>query len=125
MENKKFWQGTQFYFALLILVGSFWGLQQDQATAIVSAGTGLVGAFGIVRNFLKVAQPQPFLPTLLSANGLNYLTALLVAISPALGDLVPPVQKLVEAIAAKNFGAIISALVSLGTIIYYIVRRQK
>lgn len=124
MENKKFWQGTQFYFALLILIGSFWGMTEVTANAVIGAAVGLIGAIGTVRNFLKTAEPKPFLKTLLSANGINYLTAVLVAISPALGDLVPPLKSLVEAIQAGNWGAIVSALVSLGTIIFYLVRNK-
>jgi|JI10StandDraft_1071094.scaffolds.fasta_scaffold185485_4 hypothetical protein len=125
MQQKKFWQGTQFYFALLILIGSFWGMTEGTANAVIGAAVGLIGAVGTVRNFLKTASPQPFLPTLLSANGINYLTAVLVAISPALGDLVPPLKTLIEAIQAGNWGAIVSALVSLGTIIFYLVKKNK
>lgn len=123
--NKKFYQGTQFWFALLILIGSFWGMTQDTATQVISAVVGLIGAVGTVRNFVKNAEPKPFLPTLLSANGINYLTAVLVAISPQLGDIVPPLKSLIEAIQAGNWGAIVSALVSLGTIIFYLVRNNK
>ena len=124
MKETKWYQGTQFYFALLILVGSFWGLKQSDASAIISAAVGLIGVVGTVRNFVKDAKPQPFLPTLLSANGINYLTAVLVAISPALGDIVPPLKSLIEAIQAGNWGAMISALVSLGTIIFYLVKKK-
>ena len=123
--NKKFYQGTQFWFALLILIGSFWGMTQDTATQVISAVVGLIGAVGTVRNFVKNAEPKPFLPTLLSANGINYLTAVLVAISPQLGDIVPPLKSLIEAIQAGNWGAIVSTLVSLGTIIFYLVRNNK
>lgn len=125
MVNKKFYEGTQFWFALLILIGGFWGMTEDTASQIIASAVGLIGGVGVVRNFVKNADPKPFLPTLLSANGINYLTAVLVAVSPQLGDLVPPIKKLIEAIQAGNWGAIISATVSLGTIIYYLVRNNK
>lgn len=124
MQEIKFWKGTQFYFALLIFAGQFFGMSEGMATQIVSAVVGMIGAAGIVRNFVKTAEPTPFLPTLLSANGINYLTAVLVSISPQLGDLVPPLKGLIEAIQAGNWGQIVSAMVSLGTIVYYIVKKK-
>jgi len=54
-------------------------------------------------------------------NGWNYLAQLLILISPQFAELVPGLQSLVEALIDQDWGAVISAAVSLVTILYYIL----
>lgn len=123
MTPKKFWQGTNFYVALSLLIASLWTSFSTEtgdviASTVISIGAG---AFA-VRQLLKNGQID-FQNWLGSTNTWNYLAQLVTMIFGAqFADLLTPLQSLVDAIGAGNFQAIIAAVFNLGTIIFYLVR---
>jgi len=54
-EQKKFWQGTNFWFAAIMVLFSFFGGTESLAQNAVSAGVGIVALIGSIRQFLPNA----------------------------------------------------------------------
>lgn len=120
-----FWKGTNFWFAALMVVGSFWGLQEGTANAVIAVGVAAVGAFGLVRQFLSTAKFGGFKEALLQPNTLNYLvSALTLAGVPGAAELVPAFKQLAEALISGNWGLAITASISFITILFYIFKKK-
>lgn len=120
--DKKFWQGTNFYMALGLLILSASTLAMDQAQAqLTFLIEGVVAGIYLIR---QVATGKFSFKNFQDKNGWNYLAQLILLVSPQFADLVPGLQKLTEALVAKDWGAVISALFSIGTILYYLVSNK-
>ena len=119
-------KGTNFYFNLIMLIGAFWGLQQGQATAFVSAGGAVVGAVGLFRQFIANAKFGGFLPTIRQLNTQNYIAQLLLMAGvPMAGQIVSSLSDIGEAFAAKNWGLVFSAAFTLINILVQIVKNRQ
>lgn len=120
MKNfKESLMGTNFWVNLLLLVGSLWGLENQTATTVVVAIFGVVGAFFSVRNFVVAAKYTGTKTWLSDPNTWSYLTAVVLAIIPSATDLVPALRDVTDALLSGNWASIITAGLSLLTIIYY------
>lgn len=124
--EKKFWQSTGFWTALMLLIIGGWTSFNTEtgeavSTAVISIGAAIValqrlfkdGAFDFGK-WIK--------------NG-NTWASFGVLISMLLGSeftqLVEPIQNLIGAIADKNFGAILASISTLAVIIYNLVSRRE
>ena len=120
------WTGTNIYGQLLLLVASFFGgMSEETSGIIVAGGAGVVATFLAIRNWIVTAKFSVDKSWLKDPNNISYLTAIVVAISPKLAELIPAAVDIFDAISSKNWGQIISALVAFGSIIYYIVTKKK
>lgn len=124
--TKKFWQSTNFYFAAIMLIGSFWGLQEQTAQTIIGVGVAGIAAIGGIRQFLQTAKFGGFLDTLKQANTQNYIVSLLAILGiPQAQTLVDSASKIVDAAQQKNYGLLISTVLSFFTILFYTVIKKK
>lgn len=112
--------GTNFWVNLLLLVGSLWGLQEPTATSVVVAIFGLVGAFFTVRNFLVSAKFVGVKTWVTDPNTLSQLGTVIVALIPTAGPLIPALGDLAKAFVSGNWASIITAGLSLLSIVYYL-----
>lgn len=122
-----FWQGTNFWVAsLMVVLSLFVGGNEGLANQIVMSVTGLLGAFFAVRQFVKSAKFGGWFQTLVQGNTLNYLAQVLLLIGiPNVDQLIPPLKDLTAAFVEANWPRAISALVSLGTIVFYVFLKKK
>lgn len=123
-EKTAFWQGTNFWVGVLMLILVPFGISQGVAEQVVQFGFGAVALVFAVRTALTSAHFQGWASIFKNANWWNYLTGVIVAISPNIGSLVPALQDLADAISLKNYGKIISAILTLGTMIYYLITKK-
>lgn len=121
MENKKFWQSSNFWIALVLTIGGLWvGFPEGEAQGTVSALFALIASAGLLRNKLKDLQID-WRAWLSSKNTWNYLAAALTAAIPAIPlDLFDRLQDLATALIGGNWQGILTALFSIGTMLYYI-----
>lgn len=121
MQTQKFYQGTNFWIALFILVGSFFGAPESLAQQTVMAVVGLIAAGGAVRQFLPNAKFDSVKARLSDPNTWNYIVSFAATLGiPKLEELIPPLHELSDALIAGNWGMIVSRGVSLLTIVYYL-----
>ena len=130
MENTaplKFWQGTNFWIALVLAFGGlFIGFPEGEARNIVSAIFGLIATAGLFREKLKAAAKVDWKDWIRSPNTWNYIGAAVVAIVPALpSDFFTRVRDLIDAILGGNWQGIVTALFSIATMIYFIIKGPK
>lgn len=118
--TPKFWEGTNFWFAFIMVILSFFGGGENTAQALVTAGFGVVAAVGVFRQFLVGAKWKGFAATLAEPNTWNYLAAIMLTIVPKATDLVPALQGVYDALIGGNWGLVISRGIALLTIIYYL-----
>ena len=120
------WTGTNIYGQLLLLIASlFGGMTQDTAGLIVAGGAGVVAAVLALRNWIVKAKFQLDKSWIADPNNIAYLTAVVVAISPKLAELIPGLKTLFDALSTGNWGAIITAAVSVISLIYYTFFKKK
>ena len=124
MEQKKFWQSTNFWFAALMVVFSFFGGTEGLAQQIVSLGVGVVALFGAVRQFLPNAKFKGFKDALGEVNTWNYIGGVLTLIVPQAGELVPALRDLYDALITGNWGLVITRGVALLTIAFYLFKKK-
>jgi len=120
------WTGTNIYGQILLLIASFFGgMSQDTAGLVVAAGAAVIAAVLAFRNWIVNAKFSLDKSWVADPNNISYLTAVLVGISPKLGELVPSAVDLFNAMSSGNWGSIISGLVSLGSLVYYRFFKKK
>jgi hypothetical protein len=120
------WTGTNIYGQILLLLASiFGGMATDTSGVIVAGGAGLVAAILAARNWLKNAHFKVDKSWIKDPNNIAYLTAVIVGISPKLGELIPGAVDVFNALSTGNLGSIISAGVSLLSIVYYSFFKKK
>lgn len=114
------WTGTNIYGQILLLAASlFGGMSEETSGIIVAGGAGVVAAFLALRNWIVTAKFNLDKSWVKDPNNIAYLTAVVVAISPAAANLIPDAIGLFDALTTGNWGAIISAAVSLVSMAYY------
>jgi hypothetical protein len=123
---KSPWMGTNIYGQILLLIASlFGGISPDTSGLIVAGGAGVVGAVLAARNWITTAKFNLEKSWVKDPNNIAYLTAVIVAISPKAGELIPGAVDVFNALSSGNWGAIISAAVSLASIAYYSFFKNK
>jgi hypothetical protein len=123
---KSPWMGTNIYGQILLLIASlFGGMSPDTSGLIVAGGAGVVGAVLAARNWITTAKFNLEKSWVKDPNNIAYLTAVIVAISPKAGELIPGAVDVFNALSSGNWGAIISAAVSLASIAYYSFFKNK
>lgn len=121
MQEVKFWQGTNFWVALFLAVGSIWGLTSEDVTPIVSGVFGLVGGIFAIREKVKSVAVD-WLTWIKSPNTWNYVFAAIASIVPALpAGIGPKVSELITSIIGKNWPATITTLLSIFAMLYFII----
>lgn len=123
MKELKFWQGTNFWIALVLAFGGLVvGFPEGDARQLIGGIFATISAAGLLREKLKNAKID-FRAWITSVNTWNYLAAAVTAIVPALPvDLFTRVRDLADAILGGNWQGIATALFSIGTMLYYIFR---
>lgn len=124
MEPKKFYQSTNFWIAVVLAVGGlFVGFPENDARLFVEGLFALIASAGVIRERLKDATID-WQSWIKSANTWNYLAAIIIAIAPAIpADLFLRLRELADAVLGGNWQGIITALFSIGTILFYTFRK--
>ncbi len=125
-NTKKFWQGTNFWVALALLIAGLWSsFSAEIGNTLTGFITGIPAVVFAVRQLVKSGTID-FNRWLNSANTWNYLAQIITVIFGAqYAEILPNLQGLVEAIGAGNLQGIIAAVFSLGTMIYYWIRDRN
>lgn len=120
------WTGTNVYGQILLLVASlFGGMSEETSGIIVAGGAGVVAAALAARNWIVTAKFNLDKSWVKDPNNIAYLTAVLVAISPKAAELIPGAVDLFNALSTGNWGAIISAAVSVVSLVWYSFFKKK
>jgi len=120
------WTGTNIYGQILLLLASlFGGMSEETSGLIVAGGAGVVAAFLAVRNWIVTAKFNLDKSWVKDPNNIAYLTAVIVAISPKAAELIPGAVDVFNALNTGNWGAIISAAVSLVSLVWYSFFKKK
>lgn len=123
--QKPFWTGTNFWFASLMLIGSFFSLSAGVGEAVVLSAGSVVATVGLVREWLKTsAKAKSPLAWLKEANTWNYLAGVVAGIAPLFVDLIEPLRGVVDAVIVKDWGALATRIFTLATMLYYILIRR-
>jgi len=124
--KKQFWQSTNFWTAVTLLVGGFFvGFPADVATNVVGWIFMLIGAGATLRNFFQDS-PTDVKGWVLDANFWNYLTAIVVAIVPTLpSGTIELIESVARDLIGGNWQGAIIGVVSLVTILYKIFSAPK
>ena len=124
IENP--WAGTNIYGQIVLLLASlFGGMNPDTSGIIVAGGAGVIAAFLAARNWIVKAHFNLDKSWVKDPNNIAYLTAVVVAISPKAADLIPGAVDVFNALSSGNWGSIISAAVSLISLVYYSFFKKK
>lgn len=125
-QTTKFWQGTNFWVAALMAVfGISFGFSESDVSGIVSWAFGGVGIAFAIREKVKGAHID-VKAWLTSKNTWNYVFAAIAAGAPAIpAGLGDKISDIAAAIAGKNWGALLTGVVSLGTIVYFWIFAPK
>lgn len=85
---------------------------------------GAIAFAGVAREALKSAKFIGW-GKFLDANVWNYLVTVVVTILPMLEPVMPALKKVIDAIAVKDWGAALTALISAGTIVWYTIIKPR
>lgn len=125
--NKKFWQGTNFWIALVLAIGGlFIGFPEGEARTLIAGLVGVIATAGLFREKLKGLQKVEWKTWLASKNTWNYLATAVVAVFPVIpAQLFTDLRNLIDAALGGNWQGIVTAVFSIATIIYYLVKGGK
>lgn len=122
----KFWQGTNFWLALLMFGGSFFAAPESVSTQVVMSIVGLIAAVGAVRQFLPNAKFSSIKERLADPNTWNYLAGLVATLGiPNIDQLIPPLHDLSDAFSSGNWGLVITRGITLLTMAFYLFVKKK
>jgi hypothetical protein len=126
METTKFWQGTNFWVTLSLLVAvGFTSFTEQTGETISLAVAGVFAGVFAVRQLVKDGK-WDFTKFRTSVNTWNYLSQLVVlALGPELAQFVPLLRDLVDAALLKDYGKIISIVFNIGTLIYFLLQQKN
>ena len=118
--------GTNFWVNIVLLIGSvFGGMSGDTATIIVSSILGVVAAAFAARNWFVKAHFSLDKSWVGDPNNWAYIGTIVGALIPAAGSLVPALKDLATALVAGNWPAIITAGLTMLSLLYYLVIKKK
>lgn len=122
-QTTKWWQSTNFWTALVLAFGGlFIGFPDGPARNIVGSLFAVIAGGAALREYLKTAQVD-WKAWIRSTNTWNYLAAAATAIVPNIpADLFNRLRDLADAVLGGNWQGIVTALFSIGTILYYLFR---
>lgn len=125
-QEIKFWQGTNFYVALFMATaGTLLGFTEVQGKEIVQGLFFSVGTIFAIREKIKMANID-WGAWIKNPNTRNYLFAAISAAIPSLpGGLFTALNDLATAAIGGNWPGIVSALLSVATIIYFWTKNPK
>lgn len=123
-EEKKFWEGTNFWSNLALVFFSLWaGYTTTTGDVITETITQLFGGVFAVRQLLKNSMID-LRKWITSGNTWAYLTAVLAPIfGPWIADVLPLLQDLLNSILdGGNLNQILTAAVSFAISVFYLFR---
>ena len=122
-QELKFWQGTNFWIALVLAFGGIVvGFPEGDARNAVAAIFAAIASAGAIREKIKGAKID-WKTWLSSPNTWNYLAAAMTAALPNIPvDLFARLGDLARAAIGGNWQGILTALFSIGTMLYFIFR---
>ena len=125
-QEIKFWQGANFWVALTLAIGGLWaGFSESDAANAVGYVFALIGAIFAIREKVK-GNKIDWKQWISSRNTWNYIATVVISIFPALTpELFVRLNELFAALIAGNWQGIVTALFSIATMLYYIVRKPK
>lgn len=123
MNELKFWQGTNFWTALILAIGGlFVGFPQGEAHNIVAAIFGLIATAGVVREKVKGVD---FKAWVTSGNTWNYIGTAVVAAVPVIpAELFTKLHEVLTAAIGGNWQGIVAGVFSISTMLYYIFKKK-
>jgi hypothetical protein len=128
MQNQldKSLLGTNFLTVSILLAASIvGGMQEELAGQIAVLISGIIGAFGGIRNWFKNIKLTNGKAWITDPNNWTYLSAVVLATLPQFADFVPPLKDLANAVLSGNWSSIITAGLSVLTMLYYFVIKNK
>jgi len=123
--EKKFWQGTNFWvaFALLAAGLSTVVIPDDLVRAVIMGASAFLSGLFLIREKVKGAGID-LKAWLASKNTWNYLATVVIAIVPTIpADLFTRLHELATAILGGNWQGIVTALFSIATMLYFIIKK--
>lgn len=122
-SEKKFWEGTDFYVVLgLVITSASSAFMEESQAQITWLVEGIFAGLYLIR---QLATGKFSFSEFKINNGWNYVLQLVVLVAPQFAEAVPALRDLVDAFINQNWPAVISGLLSLGTILYYILTRPQ
>jgi len=122
--NAKNFLSTNFIMALLLLVSAVFSISGEVTQQGAALLTGAVAFAGLAREAFKSAKFIGW-DKFLDANVWNYIVGAAIAILPALEPAMPALKKVIDAVVLKDWGAVLSGVISLGTVVWYTVIKPK
>lgn len=124
MKDIKFWQGTNFWIALILAGGGlFVGFPESEARDMVALIFGLIAAAGLLREKLKGLVPIDWKTWIRQPNTWNYIGTAVVAIVPTIPvELFTHIRTTIDAAFGGNWQGIATGVFSIATMLYYIFK---
>lgn len=122
MENKKPWEGTNFYVNIIsLLLGGYIGFNQAMAEDLVGAVFGVIAAGFSIRNLVKTGK-YDWKKWFSDSNFYAYLSAIITAIWPMLpGELFSSFEELMQNLLSGNWQAAVIAGVYFINVLWKLV----
>lgn len=123
--QTPFWQGTNFWVALVLAIGGFFvGFPQDEAKHFVEGLFALIAGGFALREQLKNLKPDVN-GWLVSGNFINYALAAIVAVVPSFPAIGDGLQQTLTGIIGGNWQGIVTGLFSVATMLFYWIKGSK
>lgn len=123
--ETKPWQGTNFWIALGLAVGSIWGLNEADVTPVVTGVFGIFGGIFAIREKIKSAAVD-WLSWIKSPNTWNYVFAVIGAFVTSIpSGIGAKVAELMDALIGKNWALSITLFLSLLSMLFFTAFRSR